>query len=114
MDDEQGALPPKEDFSAWYNELLWRAEIMDVRYPVKGLYVWYPFGFALRKNVYGELRILLDRTSIEVFGNRGAVDTSRVFFPDPRNRSMSLTTTGEPLRVHRLTVHELKSAFTGR
>lgn len=61
MDDEQGALPPKEDFSAWYNELLWRAEIMDVRYPVKGLYVWYPFGFALRKNVYGELRILLDR-----------------------------------------------------
>ena len=61
MDDEQGALPPKEDFSAWYNELLWRAEIMDVRYPVKGLYVWYPFGFSLRKNVYGELRALLDR-----------------------------------------------------
>ena len=41
--------------------LLWRAEIMDVRYPVKGLYVWYPFGFALRRNVYGELRALLDR-----------------------------------------------------
>ncbi len=61
MDDEQGALPPKEDFSAWYNELLWRAEIMDVRYPVKGLYVWFPFGFALRKHVYGKLRTLLDR-----------------------------------------------------
>jgi prolyl-tRNA synthetase len=61
MDDEQGTLPPKEDFSGWYNELLWRAEIMDVRYPVKGLYVWYPFGFAIRKLVYGELRALLDR-----------------------------------------------------
>jgi prolyl-tRNA synthetase len=61
MDEDQGALPPKNDFSAWYNELLWRAEIMDVRYPVKGLYVWYPFGFALRRNVYGELRALLDR-----------------------------------------------------
>jgi prolyl-tRNA synthetase len=61
MDDEQGALPAKEDFSAWYNELLWRAEIMDVRYPVKGLYVWFPFGFSLRRNVYGELRALLDR-----------------------------------------------------
>ncbi|NYT08156.1 MAG: proline--tRNA ligase [Methanomicrobiales archaeon] len=60
MDDEQGALPAKEDFSAWYNELLWRAEIMDVRYPVKGLYVWFPFGFALRRNVYNELRALLD------------------------------------------------------
>jgi prolyl-tRNA synthetase len=60
MDEDQGALPPKDDFSAWYNELLWRAEIMDVRYPVKGLYVWYPFGFGIRKNVYGELRALLD------------------------------------------------------
>ena len=60
MDDEQGALPGKEDFSAWYNELLWRAGIMDVRYPVKGLYVWFPFGFALRRNVYGALRALLD------------------------------------------------------
>jgi prolyl-tRNA synthetase len=60
MDEDQGALPQKEDFSGWYNELLWRAEIMDVRYPVKGLYVWYPFGFALRRNVYRELRALLD------------------------------------------------------
>ncbi|MDD1695485.1 MAG: proline--tRNA ligase [Methanoregula sp.] len=60
MDDDAGALPPKNDFSAWYNDLLWRAEIMDVRYPVKGLYVWYPYGFAVRKNVYQNLRDLLD------------------------------------------------------
>lgn len=61
MDDETGALPLKKDFSAWYNDLLWRAEIMDVRYPVKGLYVWYPYGFAIRKFVYQRLRDLLDR-----------------------------------------------------
>ena len=61
MDDDAGALPLKEDFSAWYNDLLWRAEIMDVRYPVKGLYVWFPYGFALRKYVYQRLRDLLDR-----------------------------------------------------
>ncbi len=61
MDDNTGALPLKEDFSAWYNDLLWRAEIMDVRYPVKGLYVWFPYGFALRKYVYQRLRNLLDR-----------------------------------------------------
>ncbi|MFA7153451.1 MAG: proline--tRNA ligase, partial [Methanoregulaceae archaeon] len=61
MAEEHGALPPKDDFSGWYNEILWRAEIMDVRYPVKGLYVWYPFGFALRRNVYTLLRDLMDR-----------------------------------------------------
>ncbi|MDD1717866.1 MAG: proline--tRNA ligase [Methanoregulaceae archaeon] len=60
MEEEHGALPPKSEFSAWYNEVLWQGEIMDVRYPVKGLYVWYPHGFAIRKLVYGELRGLLD------------------------------------------------------
>ncbi|HVP95169.1 MAG TPA: proline--tRNA ligase [Methanoregulaceae archaeon] len=61
MEEERGALPKKTDFSAWYNELLWQAEVMDVRYPVKGLYVWYPHGFALRKHVYARLRELMDR-----------------------------------------------------
>jgi len=61
MDEDAGTLPKKQDFSEWYNELLWRAEIMDVRYPVKGLYVWFPYGFAIRKFVYGRLRDLLDR-----------------------------------------------------
>ncbi len=61
MDEDAGALPPKHQFSEWYNDLLWRAEIMDVRYPVKGLYVWYPYGFAVRKHVYQRLRDLLDR-----------------------------------------------------
>ncbi|MEN6517068.1 MAG: proline--tRNA ligase [Methanospirillum sp.] len=61
MDDDTGALPARADFSEWYNEVLWRAEIMDVRYPVKGLYVWYPFGFGIRKRTYALLRELLDR-----------------------------------------------------
>ena len=61
MEEDTGALPRKEDFSRWYNEILWRAEIMDVRYPVKGLYVWYPHGFAVRKRAYGILRDLMDR-----------------------------------------------------
>ncbi|MDD1718869.1 MAG: proline--tRNA ligase [Methanoregulaceae archaeon] len=65
MAEEEGALPPKSDFSAWYNDLLWRAEIMDVRYPVKGLYVWYPHGFAIRRHVYGLLREMMDRSHQE-------------------------------------------------
>ena len=65
MEEDTGALPQKEDFSRWYNEILWRAEIMDVRYPVKGLYVWYPHGFAIRKRAYGILRDLMDREHAE-------------------------------------------------
>lgn len=53
-------LPAKQSFSEWYHELLIMAEIIDNRYPVKGMCVWFPFGFALRKNVYGIIRELLD------------------------------------------------------
>jgi len=59
MEEDAGSLPRKDSFSEWYNEILWRAEIMDVRYPVKGLYVWFPYGFGIRKRVYGVLRDLL-------------------------------------------------------
>ena len=65
MEEDTGALPRKESFSEWYNEVLWRAEIMDVRYPVKGLYVWYPHGFGIRKRAYGMLRDLMDRDHAE-------------------------------------------------
>lgn len=63
--EKEATLPGKKDFSEWYNELLQVAEIMDVRYPVKGLYVWYPFGFTIRKNVYNIIRELLDRDHME-------------------------------------------------
>jgi len=62
-DMESKKLPIKSDFSEWYNELLQIAEIMDVRYPVKGLYVWYPFGFSIRSKVYSIIRELLDSTN---------------------------------------------------
>ncbi|MFP4654974.1 MAG: proline--tRNA ligase [Methanohalobium sp.] len=60
-EEKELALPAKENFSEWYNDILVKAEIMDVRYPVKGLYVWNPFGFSIRKNVYSIIRELLDR-----------------------------------------------------
>jgi prolyl-tRNA synthetase len=58
--DQSRKLPLKEEFSEWYHELLMAAEILDNRYPVKGMSVWFPFGFAVRKNVYGIIRQLLD------------------------------------------------------
>jgi len=60
-------LPPKENFSEWYHELIQAAEIMDVRYPVKGLYVWFPFGFKIRQLVYSKLREIMDREHQEVY-----------------------------------------------
>ncbi len=60
-------LPPKDNFSEWYHELIQLAEIMDVRYPVKGLYVWYPFGFKLRQLVYSKLKEIMDREHEEVY-----------------------------------------------
>jgi len=59
-DSKQAKLPRKEDFSEWYHELLMTAEIIDNRYPVKGMCVWFPFGFAIRKSVYSIIRELLD------------------------------------------------------
>jgi prolyl-tRNA synthetase len=53
-------IPPKENFSEWYHEILMMGEIVDNRYPVKGMCVWLPYGFALRKKVYEILRELLD------------------------------------------------------
>lgn len=60
-EEKKTALPSKSNFSEWYNELLLAGEIMDVRYPVKGLYVWFPFGFDLRKRTYAIMRELLDK-----------------------------------------------------
>jgi prolyl-tRNA synthetase len=60
VEEESKSLPPKDNFSEWYNELLMIAQIMDVRYPIKGVYVWYPFGFSVRKKVYNLLRALMD------------------------------------------------------
>ncbi len=55
----------RERFSEWYAEHLDRAEILDVRYPVKGTYVWRPYGFRIRARVLGVIRRLLDETGHE-------------------------------------------------
>ena len=54
-------LEKKNNFSEWYNEILKRAEILDIRYPVKGVYVWYPYGYKLRNLIYAILRSLMDK-----------------------------------------------------
>lgn len=53
------------DFSEWYSNILERAGIFDVRYPIKGCGVYLPYGFKIRKYTFEILRDLLDRTGHE-------------------------------------------------
>lgn len=57
------------------------------------------------------LRALIDRTSIELFANRGEVTHSGVFFPNPSERAISLTVEGAPAHIRRLKLRELRSIW---
>jgi len=57
------------------------------------------------------LRVLLDRTSLEVFGNGGLVAASFCFLP-PAENSASVTVDGGELARARMTVRTLKSAWS--
>ncbi|MBC7118143.1 MAG: proline--tRNA ligase, partial [Methanobacteriaceae archaeon] len=47
------------DFSEWFHNILEEAEIIDSRYPIKGMNVWLPYGFQLRKHALEILRNIL-------------------------------------------------------
>ena len=47
-------------FNEWFHNILEEAEIIDTRYPVKGMSVWLPRGFKIRKNALKILEELLD------------------------------------------------------
>jgi fructan beta-fructosidase len=57
------------------------------------------------------LQMLLDRTSIEVFGNGGLISMPTCFLPDPSNRSLGCYAVGGEARVVSLEVYELRSAW---
>ena len=50
----RGVTPQGEDFSAWYNELVLKAELAD-RAPVKGAMVIRPYGYRIWELLQGEL-----------------------------------------------------------
>ena len=50
------------DFPKWYQEILKLAEIIDIRYPVKGMYVWQPYGYKALRNVQKIMIELLEST----------------------------------------------------
>lgn len=56
----------RAEFSEWYTNILFEADIIDVRYPVKGMYVWRPYGFKLRNLIYSILRRIMDEEHEEL------------------------------------------------
>ena len=54
------------EFSEWFHNILEEAEIIDTRYPVKGMHVWLPQGFKIRKHTLNILKEILDRDHEEV------------------------------------------------
>jgi prolyl-tRNA synthetase len=52
----------KSDLGTWLNDIIDRARILDIRYPIKGTYVWYPYGHKLRGRILKIIRGLLDET----------------------------------------------------
>ncbi len=58
-----------------------------------------------------KLEILLDRTSLEIFGNDGRISMTSCFFPDPRNRNLKIYSSGGSIRIVSLKVYELDSIW---
>ncbi len=59
------AAPPREkwqrEFPRWFDWILEEAEVYDYgRYPVKGMGVWMPYGFQIRRRVTELIRRILD------------------------------------------------------
>lgn len=58
-----------------------------------------------------KLRILVDRTTIEIFGNDGETVMTSCFMPEEENKSYSLTSLGD-INLLKAEIHSLKSAWT--
>ena len=59
-----------------------------------------------------KLRILADRTTLEVFGNGGRVSLTSCFLPRPKDRDLGLRIVGGKAKLLHLTVASLHSAWT--
>lgn len=52
----------EKNFSKWYDEVLFKAEILDERYPVKGMYAWLPYGYSTMERIMSIMEDLLRAT----------------------------------------------------
>ena len=55
-----------ENFDEWFHDILEEANITDSRYPIKGMAIWMPYGFQIRKYTMEIIKKLLDKDHEEV------------------------------------------------
>jgi prolyl-tRNA synthetase len=55
----------KKNFTEWYDSIMFYDKILDDRYPLKGSYVWMPYGFKALKLMMRKMEELLDETGHE-------------------------------------------------
>jgi len=59
-----------------------------------------------------KLEILLDRTSLEIFGNDGRISMNFCFLPDPSNRNLKIYSSRGKITIVSLKVYELRSIWS--
>ena len=55
-------IPPKSDFNAWYPAIVEIAELVDKRYPIKGMDVWRPYGWKAMRSIDALTHSEMERT----------------------------------------------------
>ena len=70
-------IPPKSEFNKWYPAIVEIADLVDKRYPIKGMDVWKPYGLTAMGLIDSLARREMSRTCL--------LYTS----PSPRDRQKS-------------------------
>jgi prolyl-tRNA synthetase len=55
----------ESEFALWWNTVIRDAELVDIRYKIKGFFVWMPYGFSLMKNIKNEWDTLFFENGIK-------------------------------------------------
>jgi prolyl-tRNA synthetase len=58
-------IPPKSDFNSWYPAIVEIAELVDKRYPIKGMDVWRPYGWKAMRCIDSLTHSEMERTNHE-------------------------------------------------
>ena len=58
-------VPAKKDFTRWYPYIVEAADLVDKRYPIKGMDVWRPYGLKMMRLIDGLTHREMERTGHE-------------------------------------------------
>ena len=56
-------IPPKSEFNSWYPAIVEIADLVDKRYPIKGMDVWKPYGLKAMSLIDTLTRSEMSRTN---------------------------------------------------